>query len=125
MKQTLATQLRRSRRLTAFVLAAFYGLWRHRSLRRNHHRAESAAWLQETCLRGLRSIDVRLSVDGQLPESGLIVSNHLSYLDILSYSAALPCVFISKAEVEQWPIFGRFTRWSGSVFVRRHDRSDA
>jgi 1-acyl-sn-glycerol-3-phosphate acyltransferase len=73
----------------------------------------------------LRSIDVVLSVEGNLPNGGLLVSNHLSYLDILAYSAALPCVFVSKAEVEQWPIFGRYTRWSGSVFVRRHDRADA
>jgi 1-acyl-sn-glycerol-3-phosphate acyltransferase len=73
----------------------------------------------------LRSIDVELSVEGAPPQRGLIVSNHLSYLDILCYSAATPCVFVSKAEVEQWPIFGRYTRWSGSVFVRRHDRGDA
>ena len=68
---------------------------------------------------------MQLQVEGRLPAGGLIVSNHLSYLDILAFSAALPCVFISKAEVESWPIFGRYTRWSGSVFVRRHDRTDA
>jgi 1-acyl-sn-glycerol-3-phosphate acyltransferase len=60
-----------------------------------------------------------------LPSHGLIVSNHLSYLDILVMSAAVPCVFVSKAEVEQWPIFGRYARWAGGVFVRRHDQEDA
>ena len=68
---------------------------------------------------------MQVQVEGALPASGLIVSNHLSYLDILAYAAALPCVFVSKAEVERWPVFGRYTRWSGSVFVHRHDRADA
>jgi len=55
----------------------------------------------------------------------MLVSNHLSYLDILAFSAALPCVFVSKAEVQRWPIFGRYARWAGTVFVRRRDRADA
>ena len=54
-----------------------------------------------------------------------MVSNHLSYLDILAFSAAVPCVFVSKAEVNGWAIIGRYARWAGTVFVVRHDRSDA
>jgi 1-acyl-sn-glycerol-3-phosphate acyltransferase len=73
----------------------------------------------------LKSIDVELSVEGQRPGRGLVVSNHVSYLDILAYSVAVPCVFISKADVADWPIFGRYARWAGSVFVRRHDRTGA
>jgi lyso-ornithine lipid O-acyltransferase len=125
MESFLTREARKIRRLIAFIAAAFYGLWRHRSLPANPTRAQCAEWLQETCARGLRSIDVELSVEGVPPQRGLIVSNHLSYLDILCCSAATPCVFVSKAEVEQWPIFGRYTRWSGSVFVQRHDRGDA
>ncbi len=68
---------------------------------------------------------MQLQIEGPLPTRGLIVSNHLSYLDILVYSAALPCVFVSKAEVAYWPVFGRYARWAGSVFVHRHDRADA
>ena len=76
-------------------------------------------------MRGLAAINVEVSSSGGLPARGLIVSNHLSYLDILVLSAAVPCVFVSKAEVERWPIFGRYARWAGTVFVRRHDRADA
>ena len=101
-------------------------MWEHRKLPANASRTESAEWLHETCLRGLRSIAVALDRRGTAAGPGdWAVSNHLSYLDILCYSAAMPCVFVSKAEVEQWPIFGRYTRWSGSVFVKRHDRADA
>ncbi|MGC2112131.1 MAG: lysophospholipid acyltransferase family protein [Candidatus Korobacteraceae bacterium] len=125
MRDRIERELRRWRRLAAFATAAWQGLWAHRKLPRNASRSESAQWLHESCVRGLRAIDLQLSVEGRPPARGLIVSNHLSYVDILAYSAALPCVFVSKAEVEKWPVFGRYTRWSGSVFVRRHDRTDS
>lgn len=121
----MSNPLRSTLQLSAFSRAAFRGLWRHRRLPDNASRRQAAEWLHETCVRGLQAIHLQLRISGKPPTQGLIVSNHLSYLDILCYSAALPCVFVSKAEVERWPIFGRYARWSGSVFVRRHDRGDA
>jgi 1-acyl-sn-glycerol-3-phosphate acyltransferase len=100
-------------------------LWRHRALARNASRLQSAKWLQESCAQALRALDVQLQVEGELPAGGLVVSNHLSYMDIVVFSAVLPCVFVSKAEVERWPVIGRYARWAGTVFVRRHDRGDA
>lgn len=125
MLEPLARLARRTRRLSLLVAAAFYGLWEHRRLRRDASRAECAEWLHESCVRGLAALDLQLSTTGQFPSSGMIASNHLSYLDILAFSAALPCLFVSKAEVERWPIFGRYARWAGTVFVRRHDKADA
>lgn len=121
----MASHLRSALQMSAFMRAAFRGLWRHRTLPANPSRKQCAEWLHETCIRGLQAIHVQREVQGTPPTRGLIVSNHLSYLDILCYSAAVPCVFVSKADVEEWPIFGRYARWSGSVFVRRHDRGDA
>ena len=118
-------QLRSAARLSAFMTAAFRALWMHRKLPDDPTRLQSAEWLHEVCIGGLDAIHLQRSVQGTPPARGLIVSNHLTYLDILCYSAAVPCVFVSKAEVEQWPIFGAYARWSGSVFVRRHDRGDA
>jgi len=112
-------------RLSLFLTAAVRGLWLHRKLPRKATRLLCAEWLHEACPHGLRAIHVHVEVEGRQPTGGLIVSNHVSYLDILAYSTALPCVFVSKAEVEEWPIFGRYARWSGSVFVQRHDRGDA
>jgi 1-acyl-sn-glycerol-3-phosphate acyltransferase len=125
MAELLKRQWRKLRRASALTAVAMSGLWRHRKLPRNASRADCAEWLHETCARGLRAIDVQLEIQCQTPKHGLIVSNHLSYLDILVYSAALPCVFVSKAEVANWPVFGRYARWAGSVFVQRHDRADA
>jgi 1-acyl-sn-glycerol-3-phosphate acyltransferase len=125
MREPPARLGRRIWRLSALLAAAFYGLWKHRKLPHDASRADCASWLHESCARGLAAIDLELFTTGQFPSRGLIVSNHLSYLDILAFSAAVPCVFVSKAEVERWPIFGRYARWAGTAFVRRHDRADA
>ncbi len=60
---------------------------------------------------------------GELPVSGLLVSNHLSYVDILLLSALTPCAFVAKREVKGWPIFGWFATLAGTVFVDRGRRS--
>jgi 1-acyl-sn-glycerol-3-phosphate acyltransferase len=60
-----------------------------------------------------------------MPADGLIVSNHLSYLDILCYSSIAPCVFVSKSEVRQWPVFGRLATNGGTIYVNRKSKSDA
>jgi lyso-ornithine lipid O-acyltransferase len=125
MGEAPARWLRRIRRLFILLAAVVHGLWQHRKLPRDASRAQCAKWLHESCVRGLAAIDLQLFTNGEPPSSGLIVSNHVSYLDILAFSAAVPCVFVSKAEVAGWPIFGRYARWAGTVFVRRHDRADA
>lgn len=84
-----------------------------------------ALWLQSACRGVLGSMGVRWSVAGTPPSHGLVVSNHLSYLDIAVFSAAMPCVFVSKAEVRSWPYFGIAARASGTVFVDRTTRNGA
>jgi lyso-ornithine lipid O-acyltransferase len=67
----------------------------------------------------LRRLGMSVTSSGSLPKSGLIVSNHLSYLDILFYAAVMPCIFVSKSEVLSWPVFGLLARCGGTIFVRR------
>lgn len=83
-----------------------------------------ALWLQVSCRRALRVLNVKIKTSGPVPGRGLIVSNHLSYLDILVLSAVTPAVFISKSEVKHWPVFGWFARLSGALFLDRTRRSD-
>jgi lyso-ornithine lipid O-acyltransferase len=84
-----------------------------------------ALWLQGCCRTVLASLGIRYSADGVAPSRGLLVSNHLSYLDILIYSAAAPCVFVSKAEVAKWPYFGFTARQAGTIFIDRTKRVSA
>jgi 1-acyl-sn-glycerol-3-phosphate acyltransferase len=59
-------------------------------------------------------------VDGYVPRNGLLVSNHLSYFDILVLAALSPSLFVAKSEVSRWPLVGWFARLAGTIFVDRH-----
>lgn len=58
-----------------------------------------------------------------MPDSGLLVCNHLGYLDIVVLSALNPCIFVAKREVRGWPLFGWLARAGGTIFVERNHRS--
>ncbi|MFI5104316.1 MAG: lysophospholipid acyltransferase family protein [Terriglobales bacterium] len=74
--------------------------------------------------RVLRRIGVQWSVTGQPPASGLIVSNHLSYLDILLFSAVSGCAFVAKREVRAWPGVGWIATLCGTIYVDRSRRAE-
>jgi 1-acyl-sn-glycerol-3-phosphate acyltransferase len=57
-----------------------------------------------------------------MPSSGLLVCNHLSYLDIIVLSSIQPCVFVAKCDVAAWPLFGWLARAAGTIFVDRERR---
>jgi lyso-ornithine lipid O-acyltransferase len=84
-----------------------------------------AVWLQKTGLEVLRSLGIRHCVEGRPPREGLVVSNHLSYLDIVILSAAMPCFFVAKAEVDRWPFFGKAARSGGTLFIDRSSRDSS
>lgn len=52
----------------------------------------------------------------------LILSNHVSWLDISVLSALAPVVFVSKSEVANWPIFGILAKLQRTVFIERERR---
>lgn len=85
---------------------------------------DRARWLQVCCRRLLRVFNVRLETHGPIPQRGLLVCNHLSYLDILVIGAATPSVFVSKCEVKRWPAFGWLASRAGTIFLRREKRMD-
>src|SRR5512135_3637253 len=67
--------------------------------RRSLHLAERAKWLHFWCHVGTSIFGIRVQCSGLTPRRGLLVANHLSYLDILLISSVMPSVFISKIEV--------------------------
>ena len=71
----------------------------------------------------LRVFGVEKGAMDMIPSNGLLVCNHLSYLDVLLLASQTPCVFVAKSEVRNWPVFGWFARLAGTVFVQREKRS--
>jgi 1-acyl-sn-glycerol-3-phosphate acyltransferase len=84
-----------------------------------------ALWAQEASRGVLKSLGIRSHVTGQPPTHGLVVSNHLSYLDILILSSAMPCFFVAKAEIAGWPFFGHAARACGTLFINRGSLASA
>lgn len=81
-------------------------------------------WLHRAAKIVLRSINVSYSVAGTPPRTGVVASNHVSYVDILVLAAATPQVFLAKSEVRHWPVFNWFARMAGTQFIDRNRRAD-
>lgn len=97
----------------------FVAVWRRRAAMRHipmlYHRVLG------------RLIGLRIVVHGE-PERRrplLVVSNHVSWLDIVALSAHAQVAFVAKREVASWPLIGRLARMQGSVFVDRGRRLES
>lgn len=53
----------------------------------------------------------------------MIISNHLSYLDIFIIYSVLPSVFVANSELEEEFPLGAVTKYGGGIFVERRNRS--
>jgi 1-acyl-sn-glycerol-3-phosphate acyltransferase len=80
---------------------------------------QRAGWLHQFAGRLLRAADISWQVNGTFPESGVVISNHLGYLDIIVFAAQHRCIFVSRAELADVPLLGWMTTMSGTVYVAR------
>ncbi len=65
-------------------------------------------------------LDVRISVTGHRPLShSLLVSNHVSWLDVIVLGGLTSTDFLSKHEVRHWPLIGWLAARAGTLFIRR------
>ncbi len=51
--------------------------------------------------------------------AGLVVCNHLSWLDILVLQSLMPGCFVAKKEVRRWPVVGYLAQACATIFVDR------
>jgi 1-acyl-sn-glycerol-3-phosphate acyltransferase len=73
----------------------------------------------------LRLFGLRIEVRGRLSREApvLVLSNHVSWLDISVLGSLTPLSFVSKSEVAGWPVVGLFARMQRTVFIERDRRS--
>lgn len=87
-------------------------------------RRVGAWWTTKLCRIGLRvfGIDVEKQYTDYLEPAGkIIISNHMSYLDIIVYASIRPSVFISSVEMQKTPFLGFLATLGGTFFVERRD----
>lgn len=119
--------LRAPWRLLRSVLHALHGvaivLLRFPSLDRAGRQAQVRWWSAKM----LRLLGIRLDVQGAFrPGAKLLVANHVSWLDILAVHAVCPeARFVSKADVQRWPLVGRLVEAGATLYIERERKRDA
>lgn len=82
------------------------------------------AWSRQLlALLGIR-IEAAASGLGDI-ENGLLVCNHISFIDIFVLNALLPSGFVAKSDVARWPLIGWLSRHNDTVFIERGSRRAA
>lgn len=74
----------------------------------------SACWL----------LGIRIRTHGHLERRRplMLAANHVSWKDILVLGAVADVIFIAKAEVADWPIFGTLAKLQKCIFVVREEK---
>jgi len=90
-----------------------------RTLSPNLRRALIQTWARWT----LRAAGIRVKSTGKpWISAGLVLPNHVSWLDILVIDSVAPCSFIAKAEIRSWPLVGLLCDRAGTLFIERGRR---
>lgn len=76
---------------------------------------------------GCLFLGLRVEVIGA-PSQGrptLLVSNHISWMDIIAVGSVADVTFVAKSEIARWPFVGLMASLQRTIFVDRNRRTDA
>ena len=105
MTTTIAGGLRAAQRIGAF---------------KQPPREKLPRYIQAFCRKMAGSFGIEIVPVEPVPQHhGLWVSNHVSWMDIPVVGSVSPAFFLSKAEIGEWPIFGKLAYAAGTVFIQR------
>lgn len=97
-------------------------LWVKDPIRQRNLLAKNTSYISTRLLKPFK-IKVNLinpeNLKNLKQENHLIVSNHVSYTDILVLASCYPFVFITSVEMSATPLLGAITRIGGSLFTNR------
>lgn len=82
-------------------------------------------WPQLYLAYAARCAGLRVRIEGTpLRENVLFVSNHVSWLDVLAVGGATGAAFVSRDDVEGWPLVGWIAGLNDTIYVARHARRE-
>lgn len=104
---------------TAAVSEGFYLIYKHKMYKEPNN-PNNTRYVQHFCRRLCKVFNIEIQVHGNIPrEPALWVSNHISWLDIPVLGSGARVFFLAKAEIEQWPVFGKLAKGGGTLFIKR------
>jgi 1-acyl-sn-glycerol-3-phosphate acyltransferase len=124
-RAALPTSLFRLARLGAHVA---HGLWIVQTRYARLAPAEQDRALEGWSRKLLAILRVRVvshNAPAVLPDRCLLVSNHVSWLDIFAVYAVAPSLFVAKSDIRGWPVVGRLVARVGTLFIERGSRRHA
>lgn len=72
-----------------------------------------------------RIMGLMVNVQNTPPDAPfLLISNHLSYVDVVVLASLLQCAFVAKSEVARWPMLGFISSTLNTIFIDRRKRHD-
>lgn len=116
--------LRRVSRILSLILHTLKGviltIWHSSEIQdgipSDKYQAIKLQWLRD--INSIINLEVHQhGTPFELP--ALYVSNHISWLDIPVVGGQVPISFLSKYEVQSWPVIGWLTKQSGTLFIKR------
>lgn len=107
------------------LLHVLRGYWIIRTQFANISQPLRQAHVQQWSAQLVHILGLELRVLGTPIQTGLLVANHISWLDNVAIHAAHYCRFVAKSDIKNWPVIGYLTDQSGMLFVERTSRKDA
>lgn len=76
--------------------------------------------------RGLaKIIGMQITIQGIPPKPPFfLVSNHLSYLDIILLFTQIQVIFVAKGDLQHWPVFNLLIKVADTIFIDRGRKKD-
>ncbi|PIE47201.1 MAG: 1-acyl-sn-glycerol-3-phosphate acyltransferase [Gammaproteobacteria bacterium] len=77
-------------------------------------------YIQTFCRKACQSFGIEVVQLEPVPQThGLWASNHISWVDIPVVGSVSSVFFLSKAEIANWPVFGKLAKAAGTLFIER------
>lgn len=94
----------------------------------NYDDCRKAKALQQWSIKLLKILDINLVIKGIVPNkpntNTLLISNHISWLDILIIYTVIMPRFVAKKEIKQWFIIGSLVKAGNTIFIDRENKRD-
>ncbi|MDD5578738.1 MAG: lysophospholipid acyltransferase family protein [Methylobacter sp.] len=70
-----------------------------------------------------RILNLRIKIEGAVVDgAAILVSNHISWLDIIAIGQHMPSCFVAKNDILNWPVIGYLAVQGGTIFIHRGDK---
>ncbi len=78
------------------------------------------------CRLMCKLLNIQLTVKNPPPPDkvGMLVGNHMGFVDIFSVAGLMPNLFVTSKEMHRTPVIGLITEFAGCVYVDRKNRAN-